>query len=864
MAGDQKVNVDVNANAAQAKSEFTSFADRVKAASATVKESFQGIQSGVASLQSQASNDFGKVESAIGAVQKRFAAWAALVAGGAVLKESISATNTFTKEATGLSKALGINTSEAATLNMALGDVYATSENLTGAAGKLVKQLRTNEDALTNMGIKTRDADGNVRNLRDILFDTIKAVNAYDEGFDRTAALQEALGKGAEQYTGILKLNAQVIEDAAKKQRDLGLVVGQENVAATKAYRAAMNDVGDVLLAIKKAVGDAVLPIFTKLGEWFTEAGPFAVNVIKYSMATLVSLFWGLKNAVTVAWEVLDSFVFSVAEPVKTLVEALVKLLSGDFKGASDLMASWPDRVAERWRGAWKSMLDSSTEARDRMADAWGQPTPVASKNANGKRFQPRADGANDSRMAGWEAELERQKAAHTRQQAEAGTFYEFGKERERDYWNTILATLDQADKQRYAVEKKYYGLVVALGEETFQGRQAQLRTEIEAAKGNFAQQEVLADVYADRALQHYGRESKQYQEALRFRLELYRQHTEAAVQIENIRTEGNRAALLEEVAIIERKAQLQRDLGLITEQQLLQVHAQAIARRGELDESAKLAEIAALKGNPNHDPVALERLESELAAIRAKYRGLKLDNQDKQTVEAAKPFEAIFGASQSAIESGLNSMVQNMRVTLSGLRDVARSIGTSIIQEMITKPLAQWIVMQARLLFTTAATGQARVGIEATTAAEVTAINTSTALTTIGAKAAEAAASAYAAIAQIPVVGPFLAPAVAAGALVAVGAFAKRVFSAEGGFDIPAGLSPMTQLHPEEMVLPKAPANALREISAQLAAGGTLGGGGGTFNVNVKAAPLKGNFFVLHMDDLVDALKGARRNFQF
>ncbi|MFH4202096.1 hypothetical protein WAJ61_22125, partial [Acinetobacter baumannii] len=54
----------------------------------------------------------------------------------------------------------------------------------------------------------------------------------------------------------------------------------------------------------------------------------------------------------------------------------------------------------------------------------------------------------------------------------------------------------------------------------------------------------------------------------------------------------------------------------------------------------------------------------------------------------------------------------------------------------------------------------------------------------------------------------------------------AGKIKSARGGYDIPAGVNPMTQLHEEEMVLPKQHANTIRALGKSMANGG-LGGGG-------------------------------------
>jgi hypothetical protein len=66
------------------------------------------------------------------------------------------------------------------------------------------------------------------------------------------------------------------------------------------------------------------------------------------------------------------------------------------------------------------------------------------------------------------------------------------------------------------------------------------------------------------------------------------------------------------------------------------------------------------------------------------------------------------------------------------------------------------------------------------------------------------------------------LAPAAAAAATAASEGFAATataaaalsVPSARGGFDIPAGVNPLTQLHEQEMVLPKAESDVIRGLA--------------------------------------------------
>jgi hypothetical protein len=119
-----------------------------------------------------------------------------------------------------------------------------------------------------------------------------------------------------------------------------------------------------------------------------------------------------------------------------------------------------------------------------------------------------------------------------------------------------------------------------------------------------------------------------------------------------------------------------------------------------------------------------------------------------------------------------------------------------------------------------TAKTGATVAGATTRTAVETTAAATSQSLTigeaisSIGAKAWQAAASVYASIAEIPVIGPFLAPAMAVAAGAMVMGFVGRIASAEGGWDeVPQ--DQVAAIHKKEMILPAALAEGMRNIAA-------------------------------------------------
>lgn len=147
--------------------------------------------------------------------------------------------------------------------------------------------------------------------------------------------------------------------------------------------------------------------------------------------------------------------------------------------------------------------------------------------------------------------------------------------------------------------------------------------------------------------------------------------------------------------------------------------------------------------------------------------------------------------------------------------------------------------------------------------AAATVATKTAETSAVVGANATQAASGAAASQAAIPITGPALAAA-AMGAMFALvmglvggGGGSKtsttttRIPSAAGGWDIPAGINPLTQLHENEMVLPAEHAQTIREMAGQ------SGGDNSTIIINTTG----GDF--VHKKDIAKLLKQMNRDFK-
>jgi hypothetical protein len=135
----------------------------------------------------------------------------------------------------------------------------------------------------------------------------------------------------------------------------------------------------------------------------------------------------------------------------------------------------------------------------------------------------------------------------------------------------------------------------------------------------------------------------------------------------------------------------------------------------------------------------------------------------------------------------------------------LASTQGQAFLNALGLKALAQEIAADVRRTASAVAGATARKSaVTATQSAGLLQENAfSTAEKAVNAQTAFSGA--IAAISPVPFVGPYVAPGIAAEM--------AALASAAGGFDIPAGVNPLTQLHASEMVLPARLANPMRAM---------------------------------------------------
>ena len=419
------------------------------------------------------------------------------------------------------------------------------------------------------------------------------------------------------------------------------------------------------------------------------------------------------------------------------------------------------------------------------------------------------AGGKNDQ-MQKWEAEIKAQKLAHEEMRVEGKTHADWDLNRERAYWKEKLSLVDAGGKDGVKIREKIVSLEHSLAK---QSTEAKLR------------------------------QVEEWEKADKYRLDLEAEAADQALSAGRI-------------------SQLERlDLEIEFENRRYQIAYDALQER-----------IALAEQDPTYSAAAVEKLKQQVGELDRGHGLNQEKNQGKREQQRRKDAPSlvemlqdggknVWEEAQQQMGQAFSAMLSRTQNFRTAMNNFFKSMGQTFIQEMVTKPLAgmmQRMVQESAIYKMIFGTKEA---LETAAAAKTAATKATETTAVVSSNAVQAASGAAASQASIPYVGPILAVAAMAAMMAAVMGLmgggggggstttTTRIPSAAGGWDIPAGINPLTQLHENEMVLPAEHAQTIRDMAGQ-------GGGGDTIVINTTG----GDF--IHKKDLAKLLRQLNRDF--
>jgi hypothetical protein len=841
-------------------------------------------------------------------VGKAFAALTVAMEGGKELGEFVNKAAEMAESAEEMGRALGISTSEASTFAVALNGVDVNVNAVALAGRRITMALNQGSTVFAQLGVATKDANGNLRNSRDIMLDVNDKLREFKAGTDRNIEAQKIYGRQYEELLPMIERFTGETAESREKAEALNLVIGEESVEAAHKYITAKKEVGDVMEGVERTIGEALIPRLTELAEWFSGIGPTVVTAMrgvmdlycaaqdavsdsvralwdvakqafsaigellndifgpdsapqsgmtlfKDTLQVIEMLFIGFSTAIKIGCEGIAAAIDVFVARIHGAQDVLSHLMSLDFEGAKKAWDDWGKSVEEIERQHLDNAVKIAQEAQDKIAKAMAG-DPTAKKKGNEKEDE---EGASGKRSKGkiisnsdapWMAALQQRLAMRKELLAEE------------------LKAVEDAHSKELLDEKAFYEQKLAIDTANInadiEAKQAQLRkVNADAGKAENSDAEKQNALKAQR-LQLEGEIAVLVQKRAAAEAENERQMQEAlekrGIAMAQAETENQKKLRDIEIAGREETLKHLKDIGQLSDAEELEAQRQLLTEKYNNEKTAIEAQIELAK----YSAAERQKLEDQLAQVTAQYNVDMVKNANDTATAMQKTFASFIDPVVASMQSAITQMVNGTMSLRHAFESVAQSI-IKTVADMVAKKVATWLAGEAMQTAATITGTTVRTAAETTAAtagaAATVAAKAGEATAVVSANAAEAASGAAASVAPTPFVGPALAAAAFASVFALVLGASGAIKSARGGYDIPSGVNPITQLHEEEMVLPKGPANALRDIAEN---GVGRSSGDVHFHVNALDAASVKDLLVRHGPAIAESLRKQGRNFAF
>ena len=256
------------------------------------------------------------------------AAGGALAGLGGLAYKAISGAD----ELNTLAKQTGFTTEELQRFQYAAELVDVSMEDIVGATKKLKRAMGNDDDIFGQLGVSIRDSNGEMRDMRDVFYDSLRALSRVRNETERDTLAMELFGKSADELAGIIDDGG----DALKYWGDQAVGVLDEDTLSR------LNEMNDQLDQMKnnlvgaftelgakiaEVLGPKLEWLIGKIGEFVDWLGTLDEGTIE-TILYILALTAALSPVASAISAISGAIMFLVGNPVVLLIAAIIALVA--------------------------------------------------------------------------------------------------------------------------------------------------------------------------------------------------------------------------------------------------------------------------------------------------------------------------------------------------------------------------------------------------------------------------------------------------------------------------------------------------------------------------------------------------------
>jgi len=274
----------------------------------------------------------------------------------------------------------GIAVEQLTAMEYALNFSDATLENYTDGLQKLtvnmVASIEGNKDlssTFQKLGVSVVDAQGNVRQSKDVFLDAAEAISKMEDGAVKTDLAMKLFGKSAgPELIPFLNQGKTGIKELTDEAQRMGAVISTDMANQSAQFNDSMAKMGYAAKGAWNVLAGELLPTLNAVTEGMKKAST-DTGILKSAVSGLGVVFHGLYQLVATSVISIDFFANGLGKTA-----AIATAFIND--GAAAALAIWNDNTGKEQAKAslqvlidsWNQVRDAAATANDKQKDAVG------------------------------------------------------------------------------------------------------------------------------------------------------------------------------------------------------------------------------------------------------------------------------------------------------------------------------------------------------------------------------------------------------------------------------------------------------------------------------------------------------------
>ena len=240
-----------------------------------------------------------------------------------------------------LSSQTGFTVEELQKMKYASDIVDVSMDQMTGSIQKMTKQMSSGNKAFETLGVSLTDSNGNMRDAKDVWYDSLDALSKVQNETERDALSMEIFGKSAMDMAGIIDDGGASLKALGDEAEGLGLIMSQDMVDDANLLQDSIDrmkgrteqaflTMGASLASSLVPAFEKVLDVVTQVVQWFAnlDGGTQQTILVILGLIASISPLAGLISQITTVVMGLSSAFAFITSPIGIVIGIIGALIA--------------------------------------------------------------------------------------------------------------------------------------------------------------------------------------------------------------------------------------------------------------------------------------------------------------------------------------------------------------------------------------------------------------------------------------------------------------------------------------------------------------------------------------------------------